>query len=272
MSDESKLTGLIQRIQVDDQTMDNPMYIAYVNELKCIKKNQPSDMSFLAREQLKKYNANTQNYNEKKYLTKFNQLNENNKLRCLNAFLNVGSYDSFALPTLEKLLEKIQPNLITTFYNNNKKNNFWETTGKKIIKDRLKQPPKSDFSDEDLEKEISDLKLAIKKDNPSVKELPNEDDEEKAEEPGPGPDEAGEEKAEEPDEPIEKIINELISEQLPKYKSGKNNEYYRQQYYNKNQKDMEKATSVGGGKTQKKKKRNRPTIIRQWTIKNKVRY
>jgi hypothetical protein len=272
-SELTKLTKLM--LQEKDQTMDNPMFIAYVNEFKHIK-SLVGNTTEGGRSILKKYNTD-KTYNEENYLKKFNQLSENDKLRCLNAFLNVGSYDGdFAKNTLIGLLKKINPSLLKTFYdhNNNVNNkNFWEIRDvSEIIKDRLKQQeqPKSKISDEDLEKEIR-WAASI---NPSLKELPNEDDEEKAQEPG--PDEAGEEKAddepEEPDEPIEKIINELISEQLPKYKSGKNNDYYRQKYFEKNYDTMEKASSVGGGKTQKKKKRNRPTIIRQGTIKNKVRY
>ena len=80
-----------------------------------------------------------------------------------------------------------------------------------------------------------------------------------------------EEKAGGPDETIQTIINKLIKDQLPTYVNGKNNKDYREEYYNKHFKDMEKDASIIGGKTQKKNKRKR-TTMRQRTIKNKARY
>ena len=68
------------------------------------------------------------------------------------------------------------------------------------------------------------------------------------------------------------IIQNIIESQLPDYKEGKNEEYYKKTYSElyKNVIEKEKKDNpvkTKGGKTQKRKKRTRP---KQHTIKNKV--
>lgn len=63
-------------------------------------------------------------------------------------------------------------------------------------------------------------------------------------------------------------IQRIIESQLPDYKEGKNEEYYKQTYSELHKNDIEdNPVKTKGGKTQKRKKRTRP---KQHTIKNKV--